>query len=77
MRNGQTKPGYNPVSYTHLDVYKRQEDAHDKARLQSAMYHLAEALRIIAILVSPVTVSYTHLNQYIWAVILMNAGGFH
>lgn len=35
-------------------VLAKSEDAHDKARLQSAMYHLAEALRIIAILVSPV-----------------------
>ena len=35
-------------------VLAKSEDANDKARLQSAMYHLAEALRIIAILVSPV-----------------------
>ena len=25
--------GYTPVSYTHLDVYKRQVDVHDRAHM--------------------------------------------
>ena len=37
-------------------VLAKSEDAHDKARLQSAMYHLAEALRIIAILDKPTVI---------------------
>ena len=48
---------YNPVSYTHLDVYKRQED-----RIRSAAAHILHAQMELETVVDPV--SYTHLDVY-------------
>ena len=40
----------NPVSYTHLDVYKRQEKRADYAELYRAVNSLKEELRLPVIL---------------------------
>ena len=50
-----------PVSYTHLDVYKRQE----LSRLGSgpAVYYQFSDLKVPVGFISAIPVSYTHLEQ--------------
>ena len=53
---------YEPVSYTHLDVYKRQ--ALLIAEMFMPGFGLFGALGIITLIASIVHVSYTHLDVY-------------
>ena len=60
-------PSYIPVSYTHLDVYKRQEEPrvesfHYEGGLVSFITFLNENKE--AINPTVITVSYTHLDVY-------------
>ena len=54
--------GSGPVSYTHLDVYKRQEYGRERDFKSAFLEHLLAVLVIYP--EAHVAVSYTHLDVY-------------
>ena len=54
----------SPVSYTHLDVYKRQGHGGVMDRFDSALFVLGALYAIIIIYSRIKSVSYTHLDVY-------------
>ena len=53
-----------PVSYTHLDVYKRQEQTDRLRKVQDELFTLKETNSDLKLELALKPVSYTHLDVY-------------